>query len=539
MADVFISYHTKTASGVAKAIADNLERHGVSCWYAPRDVTVGAYAASIIEAIDNCKVFLLILNEPATRSEHVLSELNAAFGRFNRHEGIAILPVRIDNCSFSKEMRYYLGPIHIKDFSSADGVPVDKITEIVSDILKTFAAQSGEESAPAQTLPAQAEGTDEPERKKSPEEEEKERVYREWKTEQRRKQEAQRRKAERKRQRRFGAVFLCVLIAIVGFAWERGLVPEPFTDIPDGQRTEQQLPDEESPSQEEASPEIQEGSQQESAQEETGEDSQEETQEDLPENSQVYYQGNQIPVYDLPRRQVNAGDFVWDGDRLSYVGSQFDVSFGVDVCSYQNHARTNGTLNWEAAKADGVEFAFVRIGFRGSFTGILQEDTYYDRNIDGAMSAGLTTGVYLLSMAVNTEEALEEADFVLERLKKLSINGPVVYDWEMNATSYRTYGVSRETATLCAKAFCERVKEAGYTPMIYMPEYVGYVKYDLSEFPYMMWYPQYPAESAAEPYPNFLYQMDVWQFGDSVEVDGIGTTYANLWFRPKTSGGED
>ena len=250
------------------------------------------------------------------------------------------------------------------------------------------------------------------------------------------------------------------------------------------------------------------------------------------------FEGRRIPIYQgVPARQVYSGEFVWrEGHRLRYVGNRFNAWFGVDVSAYQNRDRANQTINWAAAKADGVQFAMIRVGLRGTSTGALREDTYYARNIDGAMAQGIQTGVYIFAQAKTVAEAIEEADFVIARLRGHQINGPVSYDWEMKDSSYRVYGTSPEMATACAVAFCKRVAAAGYTPMVYNSRYVAYVKYDQGALaPYMMWYPQYPASSTPYPYPNMYYQMDYWQFTDSAVVEGIGRKIdANIWFRPKS-----
>ena len=168
------------------------------------------------------------------------------------------------------------------------------------------------------------------------------------------------------------------------------------------------------------------------------------------------YQGSRIPIYAGVRtRNVYSGEFVWrTGHRLRYLGTRYDAKFGVDVSAYQNRDRSNGTINWAAAKADGVQFAMIRVGLRGTSTGALREDAYYARNIDGAMAQGIQTGVYIFAQAKTIAEAVEEADFVIARLRGHKINGPVSYDWEMKDSSYRVYGTSPEMATACAVAFC-------------------------------------------------------------------------------------
>lgn len=112
--EVFISYHTQTGGEAVRKICAALEEAGISCWYAPRDVGPN-YAQSIVEAIRGCRVFLLVLNEKSNVSAHVLNEINCAFDRFKEKEEITLLPFRIDQCSLSDDIYYYLGRIHIMD----------------------------------------------------------------------------------------------------------------------------------------------------------------------------------------------------------------------------------------------------------------------------------------------------------------------------------------------------------------------------------------------------------------------------------------
>ena len=251
----------------------------------------------------------------------------------------------------------------------------------------------------------------------------------------------------------------------------------------------------------------------------------------------ILYSGKEIPIYEgrEPLRLYD-GDFYWNNGRLTYIGGDFDTRFGIDVSAYQNRASGESkTIDWDAVRDDGVEFVMVRVGLRGTSTGELHADEYYAQNIDGAMAAGLETGVYFFAQAITVEEAIEEADFVIELLKDHKIDGPVAYDWEMHDSSYRVYGTPPEMATACAIAFCERIKEAGYTPMIYAGQYVSYIKYDQGAIaPYLSWYPEYKSESSEKLYPTFYYQMDYWQFSSNCYVNGIGGRVdGNLQFIPR------
>ena len=253
----------------------------------------------------------------------------------------------------------------------------------------------------------------------------------------------------------------------------------------------------------------------------------------------ISYSDQQIPVYaGVERNTFSQGDFRWDPDRpdrLIYTGRDYDTRFGIDVSAYQNRASQNNTIDWEAVRDDGVEFAMVRIGLRGYGSGDILEDAFYAQNIDGAMAAGIETGVYFFAQAITVEEAIEEAEFVLELLEGHEIDGPVAYDWEMHDSSYRVYGTTPEMATACAVAFCERIEEAGYDAMVYAGTYVSYIKYDQGALePYLSWYPEYKSESSEQLRPTIYYHRDYWQYSSSAQVNGIGGKVdVNLQFIPR------
>ena len=235
---------------------------------------------------------------------------------------------------------------------------------------------------------------------------------------------------------------------------------------------------------------------------------------------------DKIPLYDgVDTNPLTASDFYWDEQgRLQCTHEDFRTRFGIDVSAFQNRACPENTIDWEAAADDGVEFAMVRVGLRGYTTGELHADAFYAQNIDGAMEAGIRTGVYIFSQAITVEEAIEEADFVISLLEGHEIDGPIAYDWEMGNSSYRVYGIDPSVATACALAFCQRIEEAGYEPLLYMSRYVCYNKFNLPQLEdYRIWYPEYkyPTTDAEKVYPGLYYLMDYWQYTDKGSVSGI------------------
>ena len=138
--DVFISHHTKSSLKITEAICNNLESKNIRCWYAPRN-TVGAYAKSIVEAINNCKIFLLILNKEASYSEDVLNEINLAVERVRASENISIIPFHISNEDISQDAKYYIGRMHWID---AITPPLEKRIEELSQRISYLLNLNGE-----------------------------------------------------------------------------------------------------------------------------------------------------------------------------------------------------------------------------------------------------------------------------------------------------------------------------------------------------------------------------------------------------------
>lgn len=196
---------------------------------------------------------------------------------------------------------------------------------------------------------------------------------------------------------------------------------------------------------------------------------------------------------------------------------------GIDVSKHQ------GKINWQKVADDGVEFAFIRAALRGYGTGKLVEDEYFEQNIKGALGAGIKVGVYVYSQAINEEELLEEADFVLKQIAPYKIECPVVYDVEMvSGADGRMNSLSVEERTKLTALFCQTIEQAGYRPMIYHNMETGVLKVDLEELEnYDKWFAYYN--------PNFYYPYayDVWQYSEKGRVNGIETDVdLNISFVP-------
>lgn len=211
-------------------------------------------------------------------------------------------------------------------------------------------------------------------------------------------------------------------------------------------------------------------------------------------------------------------DYNWDNIKTTSNGLKYytengkKVSLeGVDVSSHQKD------IDWVKVKAAGIDFAIIRVGFRGYGTGAIVLDEYFTKNIEGALSAGLDVGVYFFSQALNEEEAIEEANVVLEQIKNYNITYPVVYDAEdISGDTARTDGLLGAQITSNCIAFCEKVKEAGYTPMIYANKRWFLTRLDLTRLTdYDLWHAAYVDA------PDTPYMYTMWQYSSTGTVDGI------------------
>lgn len=232
-----------------------------------------------------------------------------------------------------------------------------------------------------------------------------------------------------------------------------------------------------------------------------------------------------LPAYsDVPESPLNPDNFVKSSAGfITYNGSETDtVITGIDVSEHQ------GIIDWEQVKASGIDFAMIRIGYRTYGDGIITIDSNYSLNIEGATAAGLDVGVYFFSQAINTHEATEEADAVLDAILGYNITYPVVFDWEMIFDDHaRTDEVGVETLADCCVTFCERVKSAGYTPMIYQNSSTAIHKLDLPRVKdYEFWLAEYTDK------PSYYYNYDMWQYTSKGEVAGVsGLCDVNICFK--------
>lgn len=201
------------------------------------------------------------------------------------------------------------------------------------------------------------------------------------------------------------------------------------------------------------------------------------------------------------------------GDVMSYKGNGYTAELGIDVSDH------NGTIDWNAVKDMGVQFAFIRAGYRGYTEGGIHEDAQFRTNIVAARKAGIPVGTYFFSQAISEEEAIEEAEYVLDLVKDYGLQLPIVYDPETIADdSARTTGLSKEQLTANALAFCNTITEAGYEPCLYVNNMWQAYSLQMEQFNNIqIWLADYRDQ------PQSPYHYEYWQYSYAGNGSKVGS----------------
>lgn len=181
---------------------------------------------------------------------------------------------------------------------------------------------------------------------------------------------------------------------------------------------------------------------------------------------------------------------------------------GIDVSKWQAH------IDWNAVATAGIDFAIIRVGYRGSATGVLVEDPYFKANISGATKAGIKVGVYFFTQAITEAEAVEEASMAMELVKGYHLDFPIFIDTE--GSGGRADNLSKTNRTKIVKAFCKTVQNGGYKAGIYASKsWYNDNLYADELSTYFIWVAQYNTEC------NYTGKYDMWQYTSKGSIPGI------------------
>lgn len=198
-----------------------------------------------------------------------------------------------------------------------------------------------------------------------------------------------------------------------------------------------------------------------------------------------------------------------------------EITTGIDVARYQ------GTIDWNRLATSSIDFAMVRLGYRSYADGRIVEDPNARYNLQEAQKNNIMLGAYFFSTAINTTEAVEEANWAADILDQYSITYPVAYDCERyTEPDSRQYGLSPTERTDIALAFLKQIEKRGYEGMFYSSknemERDQRWEMDRIEKKYKIWVAQYPEVG----YPttersNYSGKHHMWQHSTNGIVPGI------------------
>lgn len=222
-------------------------------------------------------------------------------------------------------------------------------------------------------------------------------------------------------------------------------------------------------------------------------------------------------TFDFTKMEDKAGlkRYMENGRKTSYVG--------VDISKH------TGKVYFPSLKAAGVDYVMIRLGSRGYSTGQITLDENFKENIEGAIEAGLDVGIYFYSQAISQDEAVQEANFVVQNLEpyRAHVKYPIAFNMGfVSNDKSRIEGVSREDKTAVTVSFLDAVRAAGYVPMVYGDKEWLLKEVDLAKLQdYDVWLSQ------EEEIPDYPYRYAMWQYNTDGVLNGIdGGADLNICF---------
>lgn len=177
------------------------------------------------------------------------------------------------------------------------------------------------------------------------------------------------------------------------------------------------------------------------------------------------------------------------------------IKNGIDVSEWQ------GDIDWKKVKTD---FVIIRAGYGRELS---QKDKKFERNYDGAKSAGIPCGAYWYGYAESADDAKREAAVCIEILKGKQFEYPIYYDVEEK----NTLALGREKVSEIISAFCSELEKAGYFVGLYMSAnpLTNYTT-DFIKNRYAVWVAHYGVSK-----PSYSGKYGMWQKSSTGKIDGI------------------
>lgn len=212
-------------------------------------------------------------------------------------------------------------------------------------------------------------------------------------------------------------------------------------------------------------------------------------------------------------KAVNGAEEAADGSENTELAfDRGSARLGIDVSKW------NKIIDWDKVKAEGIEFAIIRCGYRGASSGALVLDPMFETNIRGAIGADVPVGVYFFTQAVDEVEAVEEASMVIRLIEDYDVDYPVFLDSESAGGRGRADWLDADERTKIHKAFLQTISSAGYETGIYGSRNWLNNEVNMTGLSdYRTWLAEYAEIPAYDGY----YHM--WQYTSKGTVDGIET----------------
>ena len=238
---------------------------------------------------------------------------------------------------------------------------------------------------------------------------------------------------------------------------------------------------------------------------------------------------------DAAKEDTAVRDAALDTEGTKDIKRLKDAKFGIDVSKW------NKEIDWEQLRKEGVEFAIIRAGYRGSSSGSLVVDPYFEQNIKGALANGIDVGVYFFTQAMDEREAVEEASIVLSLVQGYDVSYPIFIDSEGAGGNGRADNLDVPTRSKVCQAFCETIRSGGYTAGIYASKNWLNNRLDITKFSgdNVIWLAEYKDE------PTYGGTYGIWQYTSAGRLNGIeGRVDFNLCFwefgdKTESDGGEE
>lgn len=215
----------------------------------------------------------------------------------------------------------------------------------------------------------------------------------------------------------------------------------------------------------------------------------------------------------LTKTEYDKAKFVKNTNGLmSYSDNDTQTYTGIDLSKH------NSDVDFAKVKAAGIDYAMIRCGYRAYGSGLLVKDTSFDTYITSALTNNVDVGVYFYTQAINRDEAIEEANYVLDLIRPYKVTYPVAIDIEaIENDNFRQEKLSASELTDVVIAFCDTIKAAGYTPLIYsnLLYFMDNVQLERLEG-YDKWFAGYQTSA-----PYYPYQYAMWQYTSTGSVNGV------------------